>query len=115
MQHVLNELAKSVNENNLFNYSDQTRSDNRKSPLTIRDDKSLDNDLNNNENIDLEVDPSGKRLNILCCIMCQNDNCLIDTLLAPILNQSFYHKILSTSTNSILIETHNSLNKQIVI
>ncbi len=81
------------------------------------DDSLIENDPNNNDGIDLNPCESSpeKRLNILCCIMCQNDTRLIESLLAPIFNRSFYHKILSISDNSILIETFNSLKKHTVI
>jgi hypothetical protein len=113
MQFVLNELARTFNDNAVTNFSGQTLSGNMLS-LNMSDDNLIENDLNNNENIDLEPDGSVKRLNILCCIMCQNDSYLIETLLAPIFNQSFYHKIASISANSIVVETFNSLKKQIV-
>jgi hypothetical protein len=52
-------------------------------------------------------------LNILCCLMCENDFSLLNIALAPFFNQKFFHS-KTTSSNSIFIETFNEASKQLV-
>lgn len=55
-------------------------------------------------------------LNLLCCIMCQNDQNLLDLILRPFLNQNFfYNPLLTINKNTILIEIYNGYQKQLVI
>jgi hypothetical protein len=55
-------------------------------------------------------------LNVLCCIMCQNDQNLLDLITKPFLNQNFfYNPLLTVNKNTILVEVYNGYQKQLVI
>ena len=59
-------------------------------------------------------DITKQSLNILCCLMCENDYSIIDIALAPFFNQKFFHS-KATSSNSIFVEIFSETHKQLVM